>query len=255
MHPDSNDQATGLRELLKRSRQRLLPVLGAGGPHQWFSALLADTLARSGQRVLVIEQGSGDCARLLGAAEAPTLADAMAGRCDLERALHRSPTGAEIAVLGASGAGRHVLEAVSRSNDPADLILLHCSDPRTVARFLDAEGEILLVTGGTPEAVQAAYLNIKRTCAWPHRYRTVVVGERNESSALRVHERIAATAERFLGVAAAFGGFVPQQLARHQLPVDPMRSAVARLASAIPGWNLAEFRRTRAQGDARAAPQ
>ena len=74
----SFDQASGLRRMLTRSTVRVLPVIGHEGS-EWVATMLARALGGLGERVLLIDQGDGDCGRILGSELAYSLDDLVAG--------------------------------------------------------------------------------------------------------------------------------------------------------------------------------
>ncbi|MFM9885929.1 MAG: MinD/ParA family protein [Burkholderiales bacterium] len=247
--PVSLDQASGLRRMLTRSTVRVLPVIGHEGSH-WVATMLARALVGLGERVLLIDQGDGACGRMLGTEPAYSLDELVAGHCEYADAISIASSNVQLALIrdqlkGLKKRGLTVgqlLGAFAHAPEPADLVLIHFSQPAAIARIMDIEGEILLTTGGNPASIRSTYLTIKRTCARPHRYRVVVVGEPDESSAAQAHSRISGTALRFLGIAPEFEGAVPSASFPSQ-DEDPSTTAgaFAQLATRALAWRLAEF--------------
>ncbi len=255
------DQAAGLRRILQRRAVRVLPMLGSGSEH-WVAVLLAEALARQGERVLLIDQGAGEAAAALDVQPRHTLGEVLAGRCELDDAVGLGVHGVHAAVAGdlferlrAHDIGAEAFfSAFVHVPAPIDLVLVRVTQPAVIARCLDEEGEILLSTSTDAPGVFAAYSNVKRSCARSHRYRVVVHGVDAPAHAHAVYQRVARTASRFLGVAPLYAG---------QLPIDPQPSAdsprrlaaraAERLAADVVTWPLAAF-----SSDARgldAAPQ
>ncbi len=258
----SFDQASGLRRMLTRSTVRVLPVIGHEGS-EWVATMLARALIGLGERVLLIDQGDGECGRMLGSELAYSLDDLVAGRCEYADAIAIASSNVQVALIrdqlkGLKKRGLTVgqlMGAFAHAPEPADLVLIHFSDPAAIARIMEIEGEILLTTGGDPASIRSTYLTIKRTCARPHRYRVVVVGERDESSAALVHSRISGTALRFLGIAPEFEGAVPSASISSQ-DEDPsiIADAFAQLATRALAWRLAEFPTFDRESDQPAVP-
>jgi hypothetical protein len=243
------DQAAGLRRLLTRPTVRALLVLGHE-ESDWVAAMLAEALVARGERVLLIDQGPGDCHRHLGIDCTHSLEDLAAGECGFSEAIAVTPSGLQVARVRndfselkkrATSTGTF-LGGLAAAPEPADFVLIHFSNPAAIARLMDSEAEILLTTGADQASIQTTYLNIKRTCARLHRYRVVVVGDDQESNALSVHERIASTALRFLGIGPEFVGEVPAAKSGADAGISStVTAAFAQLASRALAWRLPEF--------------
>lgn len=243
------DQAAGLRRILQRRAVRVLPMLGAEHDH-WVAVLLAEALARRGERVLLIDQGEGAAARALGARPKHTLGDMIVGRCELDEALCVGTQGVHVGLAGDAFDQLRALDisaelffsAFAHAPAPVDLVLVRVCQPAVIARCLADEGEILLSTSSQAAALFAAYSSVKRSCARSHRYRTLVHGVDSAEQAQAVYERVARTAERFLGIAPLYAGHIP--LGAHE-PGPSHRASVTRaaerLAAQLVTWPLAEF--------------
>jgi MinD-like ATPase involved in chromosome partitioning or flagellar assembly len=251
------DQAAGLRRLLTKPTVRALLVVGHA-ESDWVAAMLAEALVALGERVLLIDQGLGTCHQHLGIAHTRSLEDLVAGRCKTDDAIVATPSGLQVALVRddfsqlkriAMSTG-NFLGGLAGAPEPADLVLIHFSNPAAIARLMDSEAEILLTTGADQGSMQTTYLNIKRTCARLHRYRVVVVGDDKNANAAAVHERIAATARRFLGIAPDFEGAVPSANSRSRAGIpSTFNAAFAQLASRVMAWRLPEFPVLHAESD------
>lgn len=243
------DQAAGLRRMLQPRVVRVLPVLDSGRDY-WLAALLAEALARQGERVLLIDQGDGAAAGALGIRPRHTLAEVISGRCELDEAIGVGSQAVQAALAGELFA---LLRAQSISAEaffgafahipaPLDLVLLRVTQPAVIAQCLVDEAEILLSTSAAAPALFNAYSNLKRTCARAHRYRMVVHGIAGAAEAFAVHERVARTAERFLGIAPQFAAHFPvapgeRGGSRHAIAAH----AAEQLAAQVVSWPLAQF--------------
>lgn len=243
------DQADGLRRLLTRPTVRALLVLG-NEESGWVAAMLAEALVLRGERVLLIDQGQGECHQHLGLEPTHSLEALAGGQCNAAEAITMTASGLQVALVRSDFSEmkergvttKEFLGKFGLAPAPVDFILVHFSNPAAVARFMDSEAEILLTTGVDPASIQTTYLNIKRTCARPHRYRVVVVGDRKSANASSVHERIASTALRFLGIAPDFEGEVPAAESRSAIGIaSTFAAAFEQLASRVMAWRLPEF--------------
>lgn len=243
------DQAAGLRRMLQPRAVRVLPVLDSGRDY-WLTALLAEALARQGERVLLIDQGDGAAAGALGIRPRHTLAEVISGYCELDEAIGVGTHAVQAGVAGELFAllraqaisAQAFFAAFAHIPAPFDLVLLRVTQPTVIAQCLADEAEILLSTSAAAPALFSAYSNLKRTCARQHRYRMVVHGIAGETQAYAVHARMARTAERFLGNAPLFAGYIPMN------PGEPdgtrnaaAAHAAAQLAAQVVSWPLAQF--------------
>lgn len=246
---EAPDQAAGLRRILQRRAVRVLPMLGSARDY-WVAVLLAAALARQGERVLLIDQGEGEAARALGVQPAHTLGDMIAGRCELDEAVGAGVSGVHAGVAGdlfehlrtQDIAADVFFSAFAHVPAPVDLVLVRVTQPAVIARCMADEGEILLSTSSEAAALFAAYSGVKRSCARSHRYRTVVHGVDNAAQAHAVYQRVARTAERFLGIAPLYAGHIP--VGSYE-PAKPLHTAATqaadRLAAQLVTWPLAAF--------------
>jgi hypothetical protein len=223
---------------------RLLPVLGVGRD-EWVCAGLADALAGTGERVMLIDQGDGACIEALGPRPRQDLAALASGRSELADAISSSSAGVQLCLAGdifktaaAEGISADAFfGAFAHAPEPVDLVLVHVTRPAPLLKFFDREAEILLASSAESGAVRAAYCNVKRTCARQHRYRLVVYGVSDAARARQVHERFARTNERFLGVSPRLAG----HLVGAGKGSGCRGGTFTQLAAQIVQWRLAEF--------------
>lgn len=250
----SLDQATGLRRMLRRPAVRVLPILGPHGA-PWLVAALARVLSGAGERVLVIDQAGEVIARELRIARPLALDDFLDG----VRFVGPSPFGAEeIRVLAASrglerlgGQGIPMeqffaaLASLAEGDEPCDLVIIHLTEPRAIARIVDPDAEILMATGVSESWIERTYRAIKAATPEHRQFKVLINGANDLSAAMRTYRRIARTAEKFLGLVPAYGGFLPAESFAMQGQGSPSSSAqmraVARLAAGLGDWPLAEY--------------
>jgi flagellar biosynthesis protein FlhG len=210
---------------------------------------LAESLARQGQRVVLVDvdSQSANVAALCGVTERYTTGDVLSGRREIHEVLQSAPGGLQIAA-GAWGTGDHqeiapaaqrrLIDQLRRLGNFADVIVLDvgCSHGLAALEYWRCAECVLLVTTPDPIAVMDAYAAVK--IATTHDVATdielVVNQTENGAQGTNVHERIDLSCQRFLGVHVAFAGDVPfdprlTQAAREQnlLALPPETSPAA----------------------------
>lgn len=251
------DQAAGLRRLFRPSGIRVLPIV-AGESSARLVAMLALACAAQGEQVLVLDQAEASVAMQFGVERVGALQTLLAGEgeyesvaTELHERVHTLALGDEIARLTERGYPvRRFFRAFAEIDEPRDLILLHAQDTKGVAHFLGGQGkqtesEFLIVSGADEPALAAAYRRLKHIASSHRRFQLVVTGVTEPARALRAYRRIAQTAERFLGLVPAFGGFVPaQSIAQIDAQSNSaalVTPAMKRIAARAALWQLAEY--------------
>ena len=210
-----------------RPRARVLALAsGKGGVGKTNVAVnLAIGLSAAGRRVLLVDAdiGLANVDLVLGQRPRGHLGHVLAGRVPLEAVVQDGPAGIHW-VPGAAhlpeaanldGAARQALfdglTALEQEHDYLVLDLPAGIGP-SVVPFVQQADELVLVTTPEPPALLDAYTLLKATAPTPQDGPEDVslvvnmVGHRRE--ALRVHERLSATATRFLRRDIAFLGYV-----------------------------------------------
>lgn len=210
------DQAEGLRRMFARRGRHVLGIAGDGATAVTVS--LAGTLARQGQRVLVLDRARGEAAAALGLRARFDLAQALDGDVGLTDALVHSVDGITL-LPAARGLDRLAAEGGDWSDRLESLLApveLPCR-AWLVNGVLPAAswGELLMVVPPTPSGVTVTYAQIKAL----HRdygfgeFRVVVDRAQSERTALRTFRSVAETARRFLGARLEYLGYLPRERA------------------------------------------
>lgn len=248
------DQAAGLRRIFRAPGVRVLPILAPEiAPRRLLA--LAQAIAATGERVLVLDQGDAAPPEPVPGETTPraTLADLVAGRADFDGAA--TVVGERVRWLLAGG-GFESLEEEGMSTaqlwsafgalpEPIDVVLLRATRVARLGRLVDRDGECLLVTSASDACLAAAYGQLKVAASTKRHVRVLVDGAPHESLALRTYKRIATTAERFLGVVPRLAGWLPTESIRSGPTAAAggrtAPGAIAKLAQDLAGWRLAEF--------------
>ena len=262
------DQADGLRRLLDRQGMRIVRLSsGAGGRGKAGAVLnLAAALAELGRDVLILDEnpaGHGVTAEL-GLNPRFDLDDVIRRRRDLDEVLVRGPEGILILPIarGASSLTQlavrdqqWLVERCSRLSSPVDTLLVD-TDAGSASALLwpgIAAQEVIVLAGGSAEAITSGYSLIKRLNAEFGRreFRLLVSEVSGEPEARQIFANMAGVARRYLQVSLDFMGHVPadaqlKQAARLRVPVvSAFPSAAAagsfrNLALSITGWPRAQ---------------
>lgn len=275
MHDMHIDQATGLRRLFRTPSVRVLPIIGGGTSAARVVALAAH-LTATGERVLIIDQALREIAQCCRVVPDGTLADLVRGDAEFDDVSPMTEAGFRLMLAGQGfeaaserglSAGR-IYAAFGELPEPVDLVLVNVAHAHRLARLVDRAGDVLLFADPTESAIAAAYQCLKLAVRADRSVQVVVDGVSTEALAMRTYQRIAATAERFLGVVPGFGGWLaaesvrPQpsthdsaphgdyQNGQHAAELSTGQNPLAQLADRILRWRLAEYTQTRAREDA-----
>lgn len=275
----SMDQAAGLRALVDEGRvvdagtARGFGVLaiasGKGGVGKTNLCVnLAAAMARRGVRVVLIDGdlGLANADVLCGVNTSAHLGHVIEGRCSLEEIAVETSCGFRL-ISGASGITRlahldasqrrRIFDGLASLEGSVDLVLVDCGAGigLGVLGFVAAADLSLIVTTPEPTAIADAYALIKtlvsraRGGLAPESRSMLVVNQaRRESEAWRVHRRINAVCERFLGARVKLSGWVPYDgavreavRARHPFVYNAPRCRASRAVRDLSGRVLEEL--------------
>lgn len=210
------DQASGLRALFSRRRQR---ALGVGGTDATpVVADLARTLAELGSRVLVIDRTRGELAARVNARVRWELADVVAGDRELPDVLVEA--GERVCILPA-GRGLDELALAAATQDGGwqaqlaswlgeaqlafDVWLINGLPPD------GGDADVLLAIAPTAQGITCAYAQIKALaqCRGQRSFPIVIHRADSEASAQAAFRSVASTAARFLRATLDYRGAIP----------------------------------------------
>lgn len=271
------DQAQGLRVLAHQARRafdysdsvvvssrktaRTIAVTsGKGGVGKTnFSANLALLLARTGQRVVVLDAdlGLANLHVLFGLSPARHLGHVIRGENSLREVLHIVSEGIGI-IAGGSGITelanldairrQRFIQRIGELDELADIVLIDTGAglSENVLAFVLAAEEVIVLTTPEPTALADAYATIKVVSRDnPEAKMSVVVNMvRTEAEAEATAERLRLVSKQFLDVDLGVLGYIPQDSAvpravRAQRPVTidhptgPTARALGRIAETL----------------------
>jgi flagellar biosynthesis protein FlhG len=233
------DQAAELRQLVVRSRVKLLSAPLDGAP--WLIAVagskggvgtttvavnLAVAMAQAGQRVVLVEASAdrADAATLCRLEPHDTLADVLQGKRSIHEVLMAGPAGIQV-LPGPWGCGnplelapdapQRLLNEFHTLGPYADAIVFDvgCRCDAATRRFWQVADSVLLVTTPDPVAVMDAYAAIKSMLAQseaaPPVYSLVNHAPSTEQ-AREVHNRLETACRRFLKRELSLGGHLAE---------------------------------------------
>ena len=192
------------------------------------------------------------------------LDDVIRRKRDLDEVLVRGPAGILILPIarGASSLAQlplrdqqWLIERCGRLSSPVDTLLVDAAAGSTSALLWPgiAAQEVIVLSGGSAQAITSGYALIKRLNAEFGRreFRLLVSGVSGEAEARRIFGNMAGAAQRYLQVSLDFMGHVAadeqlRQAARLRLPVVAAFPAAAaagsfrKLALAVTAWPRAQ---------------
>ena len=227
------------------------------------SVNLAVALADAGRQVMLLDAdlGLANVDVLLGLSPKFTLADLVAGRCQLEDVLLEGPEG--LMVVPASSGFRHMAELTpaehvglvhvfSELQRALDVMVVDTAAGITdsVLTFCQAAQDTVVVVCDEPASITDAYALIKVLARERGLDRVHVIANmvRDPNEGRRLYEKLARVCERFLGdVALHYLGAVPQDdwlrraVQRQQAvvkayPGSPSARAIAEIARTTARW-------------------
>jgi flagellar biosynthesis protein FlhG len=232
------DQAEGLRRLLVQDNilHAVTVISGSAGTGKTTAVInLATALARSGKKVLIIDENAGasNLGGTLGLSAHRDLLDVVRRDMTLEDVLIQHSDG--FGILPA-GRGMRVLDKINpddRSHladsfagltPPMDVVLVDAA-PDSASRLLSLAfpcHEIIVLVSSQPASITTAYALIKDISgnSGNHRFRVLVNKVGDEAEAKKIFDNMARVASRYLSVSLGFIGFIP--------PDDKLRQSIRR---------------------------
>lgn len=260
----SLDQAAGLRRLQAPRSTKVVAVTGGkGGVGKTLTAVnLGAALAGLGRSTMLLDAdfGLANVDVLLGLKARRNLEHVMAGQCALEDVIQTASSGLRV-VPATSGSismaslsrTQHagLIGAFSELLEPLDVLLVDTAAGLHdgVITFSEAAQRVVVLVCDEPASLTDAYGLIKVLSRRRPDCRFEVVTNRVESPVhgRELYEKLMRVCHRFLGIAPAYFGYVPEddyvkQAIRGQatvveaFPSSPAARAFGRLARVIDGW-------------------
>lgn len=227
-------------------------------------ANLGIALASRGRSVMMLDAdlGLANLDLMLGLKAGRTLADVIAGHCDLDDILLPGPGGtlvvpaaAGVARMAALSAAEHagIIRAFSGLRRPVDVLLVDTAAglSQSVLMFGQAAHEVVVVVCDEPASMTDAYGLIKVLSRdyGVGRFRMVANRCGSLTAARELHHRMVQVCDRFLDVVLDFAGHVPddeflrravrqQQAVVASYPGSPAAQAFKNLAAVADMWNV-----------------
>lgn len=221
------DQAEGLRKILGQGGLQVITVMSGQRRDGKTAAVsnLAVAITRLGRDVLVLDQDEYDrgiCA-MLGIEPRSNLFDVVARRVSLADIILTTPEGVQVLPMGGSfeafarlsAPQQEILEqAFATLQRSADVILVDTPEGCDPARLpLGLAGtEIMVLMSPNAESIKQGYALVKKLAQdfGKRRFRLLMNRVTNPEEARVIAANFAQTAESYLGVAADYVGFIPQ---------------------------------------------
>ena len=222
----SVDQATGLRRLLGPKQVRLIPVI-AGAPGMgktMFVVNFAAASARSGLRVVILDQTHGDVASALGLRSRYELRHVLQGDCALKEVVLAGAPSVWIvpaargldSLLASSAPAQLLVELVTAVARDLDLVLVNvpCQRARsacTLITLAERGREAVLVASASPASITATYAEIKQLARTlgQQDFRVVINRAPSAEAAELLFDNITKAAHGCKGLQVRYGGFIP----------------------------------------------
>lgn len=249
MFSEQHDQAAGLRRLLVRNQTRIITVVGGkSGVGRTCNVInLADSLARCGKNVLVLDEnfGSNNLIRSLALPARYDLMDIAHGRCQPQQALLSCN---DFQVLSTARAMRHLHEfdqlelirlenALTQLSQHQDVMLVDATmriRQSAVASSMANSSELLVVIDPTVTGITESYALIKRLALQNRRMQFQIVVNRaaSERVAQTVFNNMASVARHNLGAKLHYLGFI--QLDNHQKQASLLQQSLMEICPTAP---------------------
>jgi flagellar biosynthesis protein FlhG len=264
MFESGQDQATGLRELFEPpAGLAVLPLTSArrGMGYRSLVASMAAAIARSGQRVIVLDIAAKGVAPSLGVRTPHDLSSLLSGEKAFEDVVVKSAEGPYLLkaqsgiadFIKSAGDTEQLFLGFRRLAEPFDTLVLagHGCD---IAALVDAGDDLALITSPDSSALTATYAEIKRARVEHEHlsFRVVVNRVDGESEGLAAFNRLADTARKFLGVSIEYGGSVTRdaafvaadraQCSVHRVaPESGAALQIAKLVQYMQAWRIGRY--------------
>ncbi|MBU2710435.1 MinD/ParA family protein [Zooshikella harenae] len=210
---------------IKHPVQVLAVTGGKGGVGKTNVALnLSIALAEMGRRVMLLDAdlGLANIDVLLGLSPKHTIADVLAGKCELRDILLHGPGGIKI-IPASSGTQamtqlslqQHagLISAFSEINDQLDVLIIDTAAgiSSSVVSFVIASQEVLIVVTNEPTSITDAYALIKllHRDHQVMRYRIIANMVRSQQEGQQLFNKLTNVTERFLDVTMQYLGAIP----------------------------------------------
>lgn len=241
------DQAEGLRRLFAADTRRMVALVGCAAPAggRAVAAGLAAALTGLDAAVLLLDEsvGAGDAAYACNFRH--DLNAVLAGRCDIEAAIVRFGGGPDLLAGGVAHARTlprprteariALVNAFYRLAGGYDVVLVHAGAEQLSLHpsFAWACQDVIVLCGGEPDAVTAAYGQIKALQqSGGRRFHLLFAGMEAER-AQALFKNVAAVSRRHLRLMPEFLGVLPHGAASGHY---------ARMAAAMRAWPLPEHK-------------
>ena len=220
------DQAQGIRQMKSQHPVRVIAVTsGKGGVGKSnVTVNLAVTLAKSGERVMVMDadMGLANIDVLLGLSPGLNLSHVINGECSLEETLIDGPAGIKIVpassgvaamsdLTPAQNAG--VIRSFSELTEPVDTLLIDTAAglSDSVVSYTRAAREVIVVVCDEPASITDAYAMIKvmNRDYGVERFHVLANQAHGASQGRELYNKLARVSERFLDVTLDYLGCIP----------------------------------------------
>lgn len=243
------DQAEGLRRIFASQEVTVLPILAPGGQQGSVVANLAMAFKLSGREVLVVDVSRGEVPQAMGLRARYELAHVVAGDKRLQDIVLSPTNGLRIvpaarALSEASNIDQWLAALAGELTPHPQIILLYHQAP-----INGLSGDILIAASPLADVLTRTYAALKRIQTNNGRLRLLVCAAAAEQSARNLHRALHDAAQRFIGAAVDWAGFIPQDddltraqaAARLVFDIDaqaPSAQALMNLVAKIDGWAL-----------------
>lgn len=264
MFESGQDQATGLRELFEQpAGLAVLPVTSArrGMGYRSLVASIAVSLARTGQRVIVLDTAARGIAPSLGLRTPNDLSGLLAGELAFEDAVVKSAEGIYLLkaqsgiadFIQSAGDAEQLFLGFRRLAEPFDTLIL-AGHGFEMAALVDHHDDLVFVTTPDGPALTATYSEIKRARVERDHlaFRVVVNRVDGEEEGLAAFNRLAETSRKFLGVGIEYGGAITRDSAfvaadRAQCtvyrvaPESGAASQISKMVQYMQAWRIGRY--------------
>lgn len=251
------DQAAGLRRMFHARSLNVLALASASPASHAAQLALTELCLRNlsaERRVLALDQTGDELARMFRRPTGFDLATLLWGDREYGDVVTR--INERLALMPAKAgldefirySRQHALGTDAffggflRLSQPVDWLVIHSRSLALAAELVGAAGEVLLVVGDDASQLQDAYAKIKDASAIsPDMQLRLVVCASSELRARGVSDRLAETAERFLGVKVEYGCALPAGWGAQGVSRAVLSDLRARLRDALTQWQLPEY--------------